>query len=392
MITPSTNSALVDLARLHRLDGVKWSRHGNDVVPAWVADMDFDQAAPIKKKMRSVIERGDLGYNFAAIDQLGEVWSLWLQRRHDVDLPTNEMRVFTGVLQAIEVVLEMVTDPGDGVITLGPIYHMFRSSITGGSRREVLVPSGPDGEVNIDALEIAATDESNKVILMSQPHNPSGHVYTIEEIQAIATIVERHDLAVISDEIWADLVYPPYQHVVSIVAEPILRDRTVTIGSASKAFNIAGMSCAVAHIGPKSIQEGLDIQFDHFHGRPSCLSAEATVAAWTECEDWLDETLALLAHNRDHLARRLHAEVPEVGYRPPQATYLAWLDFRRTSLGDDPARVLLEQAGIALSPGHEFSPDALGFARLNFATPTPILDLLIDRIVGAVQSGTGPKH
>ncbi len=381
--------AAAELARLRSHGSAKWSRYGSDVLPAWVADMDLDPPEPVKDAMRTLIDRGDLGYNFAAIDRLGEVWDDWLQRRHGVSLPTSQMRAFTGVLQAIEVTLEAVSEPGDKVILLAPIYHMFRESISGGGRRELLVPCGPAGELHADALDAAASDPAAKAILLSHPHNPLGRVYRVAEIEAIAEIAERHDLVVISDEIWADLVYAPQRHRVFVDAAPQAAERTVTLGSASKTFNLAGLSCAVAHFGPKAIRDSLDSRSDHVHGRPSSLSAEATVAAFTQCDDWHRDTLGLLAANRDRIAERLAAEAPGVGCLPPEATYLAWLDFRRTRLGDDPARVLLKRSGVALSPGHEFSPEASGFARLNFATPTPILNLILDRIIAAVNSQGG---
>jgi len=374
-----------ELARLRSHSAVKWSKYGSDVLAAWVADMDLDPAEPVKDAMRRLIDRGDLGYNFAAIDQVAEAWASWLQRRHGVALATEEMQVFTGVLQAIEVTLEIVSDPGDAVILTAPIYHMFRESITSGGRRELLVPCGPAGELDLDALESAMGGSDVKAILLSHPHNPLGRVYRAEEIEALAELAERHDLLVISDEIWADLVHAPHRHRPFVAVAPQAADRTVTLGSASKTFNLAGLSCAVAHFGPKSIRDSLNTRSDHVHGRPSSLSAEATVAAFTRCDDWHRDTLALLAHNRDRLAARLDAEAPSVAYRPPEATYLAWLDFRRCGLGDDPARTLLRQAGVALSPGHEFSPDAAGFARLNFATTTAVLDLVVDRIVAALH-------
>jgi cysteine-S-conjugate beta-lyase len=247
-------------------------------------------------------------------------------------------------------------------------------------------PLDADAGWRLDADRLAAAiDERTRVILLCSPHNPTGRVFNEAELAAVAEVAARHDLLVISDEIWADLTHPgaafsPFASIGEAAAS-----RTVTVGAASKAFSIAGLRCAVAHIGDARVAEGLAALPDHLLGAVGSPGAEATLAAWTQGEPWLEETRHHLTSQRDHLAGRLAAELPEVGFALPEATYLAWLDLRALGLGDDPARWLLEHARVALSSGPDFGPHGAGFARLNFATTRGILDEIVDRTVTAVR-------
>ena len=378
-----------DLDRLRSLDGAKWSKYGPDVLASWVADMDFPPDPQIGEAIIDVCRRGDLGYNFGALDRVHSTWAAWVKRRHGIDLDTERMTTFTGALHAMEVVMDVMTEPGDGVVVFTPVYHVFINATLSGGRRVVEVPLGPDSTLDAEAFA-AACDDTTKLVFFSQSHNPTGRIYTSEELQAFGRVAAEHDLTVVSDEIWADLAHAPNRHLPMLVGDPSLANRTITIGSASKAFNLASLSLAVAHVGDQRVLDAMDAQSAHLHGRPSALSAEGTIAAWGHGEPWLNDTMAKITRNRDHLADRLAAEIPEVGYAPPESGYLAWLDFGATSLGADPASVLLEKAGVALNRGVEFGSNSDGFARLNFATTPEILDMVIDRIVKAVKTGVTP--
>ncbi len=378
-----------ELARLRSLGGVKWTKYGPEVLPAWVADMDFDQAPAVKAAVTTMVERGDLGYNFDALAALAPTWRQWVMERHGLELPEDELWPFTGALHALEAAMVLHTKPGDGIVLFTPIYYPFRSAIEDSGRRVVDVPLHDGWRLDADDFEAAVTIDT-KVVLFSQPHNPTGRVFGRDELEGFADVVERHNLLVISDEVWADLTHEPLAHLPLVQADERLLAHTVTLGSASKAFNVSGLRCAVAHVGPVAIRRAFQAFPIHLLGGPSTLSAAATVAAWTDGADWLAATMALITENRDHVAARLAAEIPMVGYDVPEATYLAWLDFRDTTLGDDPAKTLLKQAGVALDQGHKFGHQGIGHARLNFATHRSILDQILDRIVGAVQTGAAP--
>ncbi|MFU8891614.1 MAG: MalY/PatB family protein, partial [Anaerosomatales bacterium] len=254
-------------------------------------------------------------------------------------------------------------------------------------RRIVDCPLDPDTGWRLDADRlVSAIDERTRVVLLCSPHNPTGRIFTPDELAAVAELAELHDLVVISDEIWGDLAHPGAVFRPFASLGPAAAARTFTVGAASKAFNVAGLRCAVAHVGDERIAEGLAALPDHLLGAVGSPGAEATLAAWTQGEAWLETTREHLAEQRNHLASRLSDELPEVGFALPEATYLAWLDLRPYGLGDDPARWLLEHARVALSSGPDFGSHGAGYARLNFATSREILDEILDRIVAAIAS------
>lgn len=376
-----------ELGRLRSLTSIKWSAHDPDVLPAWVADMDLPPAPAVAEAVAALARRGDFGYNFHAASRIPEAFALWQERNHGWRPDTGRMRLFCDVMQAVQTALWLHTDPGDGVVIFTPIYPPFLSSVTSTGRCIVDCPLDRAAGWRLDPQRLAAAiDDRTRVILLCSPHNPTGRVFDTAELEAVARVAAERDLLVISDEIWADLVHPgatfrPFATVGHDAAA-----RTVTVSAASKAFNVAGLRCAVAHVGDRRVAEGLDALPDHLLGAVGSPGAEATLAAWTHGDAWLAATRDYLTGQRDHLAGRLAAELPEVGFTVPESTYLAWLDLRPLGLGDDPAARLLDRARVALSPGPDFGAHGAGFARLNFATSREILDEIVDRIVAAVRS------
>ncbi len=377
----------VDEDRCRRRIGIKWSRYGADVLPAWVADMDFDPPPAVLDAIRGHTERGDLGYGPFAGD-LVEHAADWQERRHGWRPETDRIRVFTSALHALEVALWNTTQRGDGVVVFTPIYYPFLDAIAGSGRRRVDVPLDPVGwRISPDRLA-DAIDETTRVILFCTPHNPTGRVFDDDEVAAVADVAERHDLLVITDEIWGDLVHPGAVHRPLAIADDRFAGRLVTLGSASKTFNLAGLRTAVAHIDHAPLETALAAMSAHVHGSPSTLGVVGTICAWTQCDGWLTAVQRTLTARRDQLIDRLAADVPTVQFDAPEATYLGWLDFRGSGLGDDPAAALLDRAGVALSSGPMFGPNSAGFARINFATSEQILDEIVDRIADAVAQSS----
>ncbi|MDZ4166869.1 MAG: aminotransferase class I/II-fold pyridoxal phosphate-dependent enzyme, partial [Coriobacteriia bacterium] len=339
-----------DLARLRALSGVKWTRYPADVLPCWVADMDLPTAPPVTDALRDLIERGDFGYNFATHAALPECFADWTDAHHRWRPAPVQVRVFCDVLQAVDLALWLGTEPGDGVVLFTPVYPPFFRCIERIGRRIVDCPLHPAGwRLERDALDeaierAAAEGIRTRAVLLCSPHNPTGRVFGPHELAAVAEVARERDLLVISDEIWADMVFSDgyFRHVPIAAGFPFVADRTVTVAAASKAFNLAGLRCAVAHIGDERLRAKMAGLPDHLLGAVSTPGAVATLAAWTEGGEWLAETVAFLESQRNHLAARLAAELPDVRWAPPQATYLAWLDFRACELGDDPAAWLLE--------------------------------------------------
>lgn len=371
--------------RLRKLTCAKWTWYDPDVIPAWVADMDFPPVPAAVEAVRALAGRGDFGYNFAAQMCIPQAFVDRQERRFGWRPDVEHVRVFCDVMQAVELALWLHTEPGDGVVLLTPVYPPFYSAIEACGCRVVDVPLTRDGwRLDPAALE-SAVDSGTRAVLLCNPHNPTGRAFTRDELASIAAVAEEHDLLVISDEIWADLVYPGAVHVPFASVSADAAARTVAIVAASKAFNLAGLRTAVAHIGHARIAEQIDEIPSHVLGAIGSPGAEATLAAWTAGDEWLAETLARLEANRDRAAARLTAELPEVRFAMPEATYLHWLDFSALELDDEPADWLLEHARVALSKGTDFGPRGAGFARLNFATTPELLDEILDRIVRAVR-------
>ena len=377
-----------NLERLHSLSGVKWTNDPDrDVIPSWVADMDFEVSPAIKDAMQAVIERGDTGYNFHAKQQLIEAWGDWQERHFGWRPPEEESMVFTATLNCLNLVMEFMTEPGDGVVVFTPIYYPFRAIINDTGRRLVDVPlDGPDWRFDPERFE-AAIDPTTKLVLWCNPHNPLGRMFDAEEIAAFAEVVERHDLLVISDEIWCDLTFDG-GHIPLSLNHESLRHRIVTLGSASKTFNVAGLRTAVAHIGDPRVRDRFAKLSNHFIAGPNTLGAEASLAAWTQGQPWLDKIKAQLHINRDHLAERVAADLPGVTMTLPEATYLAWIDFSNSGLIGNPSEIFRERGKITVHDDAKFCASAASCVRVNFATSPKILDTVIDRMAQVLQEAT----
>jgi cystathionine beta-lyase len=236
------------------------------------------------------------------------------------------------------------------------------------------------------ARDLEAAGGRCRTLLLCNPQNPTGHVFTRDELAALAGLAEQHDLLIISDEIHADLVYDPHRHVPIASLGADVAARTLTLTSATKAFNLAGIRCAVAHVGPPGLREAWDAQPDHLFGIVNRVGVEATLAAWRDGDEWLATALGVLDRNRRLLGDLLADRLPKVDYAVPQSTYLAWLDFRALGLPDRP-ETLLRDGGVVLYPGPDFGPGGDGFARCNFATSAAVLEAIVDRMAAALVGG-----
>ncbi len=381
----TTNQITIpSIEHLRSLSGIKWSRFGPDVVPAWVADMDIRPPACVTEAIAAIVDRADFGYNLQAAEQLPEAFARWQEENHGWSVDPGLVRRFCDILHGLDTLLWHCTEPGDGVVLLTPIYPPFLKALDNAGRRLVDVPLDPEGwRLDPERLR-AAVDDRTRVILMCSPHNPTGRVFGKAELEAIAEVAIERDLLVISDEVWADLVHPGATHVPMATLGDEIASRTVTLSAASKAFNLAGLRCAVAHVGHPGVAKTLDSLPAHLLGAVSTTGAAAAIAAWTSGGDWLQAVREHLLARRDQLAARLSADLPGVGFQVPEATYLAWLDLRSFGLGDDPTERLRDEAGVALSPGSDFGVHGNGFVRLNYATSAPIVDELVDRLASAV--------
>jgi cystathionine beta-lyase len=371
--------------------GAKWHRPEGDVLPAWIADMDFPVPPPVRAALDAVLDRGDLGYPdwFDRVPPLAGVFAGRMEQRYGWAPDPGLVEPFDDLIQIVQLVLHLTTAPGDGVALHVPNYPPFLAALDEMRRPPVPVPvrRGAEGwGFDIGALAEAASARRCRTLLLVNPHNPTGRAFTRDELAGIAEVVVEHDLLVIVDEVHADLVHAPNRHIPFASLGPEVAERTVTITSATKAFNLAGVRCAVGHFGPAALREALAANPRSLFGVVSVLGVEATLAAWTECDDWLDSVRAHLVANLELLAGLVAERLPGVRFDPPDATYLAWLDCRELGLPVDPAEFFRTRARVELSPGPGFGPGGAGFARLNFATSADVLTEIVDRMARALAT------
>ena len=376
---------------LRSKQSVKWHRHGPDLLPAWVAETDFPVAPVVRHAIVETLDRGDLGYPDWSGHPLAGLFTARMQTRYGWSPHPGHVRPVTDLIQALQIVLSLVTAPGDRVLAHVPNYPPFLASIASMGRTLVPLPLEPDGAAgwvcDPDAVERAATQPGARVLLLVNPHNPTGRVFTPTELAALAEVALRHDLLIVSDEIHAELAHVPHRHLPIASLDPEVAARTVTITSASKAFNVAGLRTALAHVGSADLRRAWDSQPPDLFGALSVLGVAATRAAWTDGDDWLTRLNQHLLERRGQLVRRL-AGTP-LRLRTPEAGYLAWIDARPARLPGDPAAWFREYAGVELNSGPDYGPGGQGYVRLNFATTTALLDEVADRMLTALPPAPG---
>ena len=372
-----------DLDTLRRRRSSKWVEHPPDVLPAFVAEMDVMLAAPVRDALVEAIELGDLGY--AEPGRVFESFAAFAARRLDWAPEPDRMRLVPDVMAGIVEVLRVLTAPGDGVVITPPVYPPFFDGIPEAGRRVVEVPLA-DGELDLDALD-AAFAAGARAFLLCNPHNPTGRVLERARLEEVAALAARRDVLVLADEIHAPLTLPGAVHT-SFAA--LGDSRSVVLASASKAFNFAGLKCAIVVAGSDAVARELDRLPDEVRFRTGLLGVIASQAAFEHGDAWLDDLLAALDANRRRLPALLAEHLPAIAHRPPEASYLAWLDCRALGLGDDPAAAFLERGRVALVAGHEFGAQGRGFARLNIGASDALLSGAVRRMAAAVPAAPRP--
>ncbi|RAS70164.1 cystathionine beta-lyase [Lentzea atacamensis] len=365
----------VRLERLRQRTSVKWRQYPEDVLPMWVAEMDAEPAEPVARAIIDAVQLGDTGYPCGtgyAEALAGFASSRWRWDGIAVDRTAVVADVMLGIVEMIKVV------GGDLVIVSPPVYPPFYMFVRSMGLPIVEAPLN-DGRLDPDVLErtFRHVRAARPVYLLCSPHNPTGTVHTAEELAAVADLAGKYGVRVIADEIHAPIVSRSATFVPYLSVDP----RGLSLMSASKGWNLAGLKAAIAVAGADA--DDLDrLPVEVSHG-PSHIASIAHTAALKEGGDWLDAVLEALEGNRALLAGLLAEHLPEIGYRPAPATYLAWLDCR--SIGADPAALFLERGRVALTSGTDFGSGGAGFARLNIATSPEILTEAVRRMTAAVR-------
>lgn len=364
----------------------KYRKYPPDVLPLWVAEMDVELAEPIRAALIESIANSDTGY--AHPGGLPDAYAAFAQRRYGLTIDPGRIMALPDVMRGVAEILRVITEPGDGVVVNTPVYPPFFSHVRDVERRIVSSPLavGSDGyRLDLERLE-SDFAAGARAYLLCNPHNPTGIVLSRDESEAVAELAERYGVRVVADEVHAPLTYPGVVHTpFSSLDRPSSRS-AVTLVSASKAWNLAGLKCALVIAGEDAWADAQRMTEDVFWS-PALPGIIANEAAFEHGEPWLETLLGALDGNR-RLFDRLRAEhLPEVGFHRPDATYLAWLDLRAYGLGDDPATVLVERARVALSEGPAFGEEGRGFARLNLASSPERLTEAVERIAAALNAG-----
>jgi len=364
----------------------KWQQYDEDVLPLWVADMDFRSPPAVLEALAQRVEHGVFGYGDVS-EELRHTLCQWSRHHYDWSIDADWQYWVPGVVPALHLAAMAFSEPGQGVLTATPIYPPFLSVAKHVGREsqtfELAEPNAPGEPWRLDlaALE-AAIRPNTRVLLWCHPHNPTGRVWSAEELRGLAELAERHDLIVVSDELHCDLILDPAQpHRPLGRLCPELASRLITLWAPSKTFNIAGLSSACAIIADGDLRRRFKAAAGGLLPGVNVLGLSASQAAYAACETWRQ---ALLHELRSNLALvEAHAaRWPGVSMTRPEATYLAWLDLRRSPVADDPQQRLLGEARVALSDGADFGWP--GFVRLNFGMPRTWLEEALIRLDGVL--------
>lgn len=373
------------LDRLRCRTSMKWRTHPDDVLPLWVAEMDVPLAPPVVRAVTEALELGDTGY--PAGTAYAEALAAFADKRWGWDgLAVERTAIVPDVMLGVVEMIKLVTGPGDPVIVNPPVYPPFFQFVEHMDRQVVDAPLGPDGRLDLGILEDsfrrAVAGGRRAAHLLCSPHNPTGTVHTAAELAAVAALADRYGVRVVADEIHAPLVaagadFVPYLSVPG-------GERGLSLMSASKAWNLAGLKAALAVAGPAAAADLARLPEEVGHG-PSHLGVIAHTAALRDGTAWLDALLTGLDDNRRLLTDLLAEHLPAITHRPGEATYLAWLDCRALGLGDDPADVFLERGRVAVNSGLPFGTGGAGHVRLNLATSPEIVEEGVRRIAAALR-------
>lgn len=342
-----------------------------DVFPMWVADMDFATPGFILEALHARLSHPVLGYSFRP-ESFGRSLANWLSRRHGYNPDAAEVCFSPGLVSGLLLLTEAFTQPGDAIIVQPPVYHPFFEVPEKNDRKVLYNPLIYDGRgytMNFDQLEAIAPQA--KMLFLCNPHNPVGRAWSPDELLKLADICLRHSILMVSDEIHSDLLLPPYRHTPLANLSPEIARETISCYAPSKTFNLAGLSTSAIVISDPAKRKVYNQTLERLHMQMGNVMGHiAFVAAYENGDAWLDLMLEYLNESVCQAAGFVRNQLSPVRWVQPEATYLLWLDFRELGIeGVELNRKIINEAGIALSPGHQFGPGGEGFMRMNIACP-----------------------
>ncbi len=368
-------------------DSFKWKKYGDDVLPLWVADMDFLSAEPIRQALHERAEHGIYGYTRPPAE-LYQVVQERIQKLYQWEVRKEEIFFLPSLVTGLNLSFHAYVNPGEAVMVQPPVYHHFVKDPVIHGRALVdppLVPKDDTYEIDYEAFEKAITART-KLFILCNPHNPVGRVFTVWELEKLAEICLRRRLIICSDEIHCDLLYPGYRHTAIASLNPEIANSTVTLMSPSKTFNLPGLGCGFAIINNPSLQQIWENTGISLIPRVNIMGQAAALAAFKYGQEWLDQVLVYLRENRDFLSQYVRDKLPGIRMTKMQGTYLAWLDCRRAGIPDNPFEFFLQKGKVALNDGVEFGKGGEGFVRLNFACSRNTLKEAMERMAEALRT------
>ena len=356
-----------------------------DVQPLWVADMDFRVPDIITEKFQLLINHGIYGYHIKT-ELYYDVIVEWFKKRHNYTTLSRNIIFTPGVVPAVGYLIQALTKKDEKIILQPPVYYPFFHVVRDNSRQIVynqLIEK--DGNYTIDFDDLEQKAKEAKMLVFCSPHNPAGRVWTKDELTKVAEICLRNNVIIVSDEIHNDLVFAPHKHIPIASLSKEIDDITITCHSASKTFNLAGLSTAYIFTYNQNLKKEIKNYIGNLHvDSLNTFGLTAMVAAFSEGEKWLAELTKYLWNNYLFLEEFIAKNIPTIKIFKPEATYMAWLDFREFKFSDnDLKQFIIEKAGLGLNDGPTFGPGGNGFQRINFACPQERLKQALEKLKAA---------
>jgi len=368
------------------IDSIKWQKYGKEVIPLWVADMDFVSPEPIVQALHERVDHRVFGYAWPQ-EELTSVILERLKRLYKWDVQAEHIVFVPGVVTGLNFAFQLFAEPGDAVLVQPPVYSHFITDPVIRGRTLIdppLIKKEDTYEINFDAFEKAITART-RIYVLCNPHNPVGRVFLRHELERLADICVRHNVLICSDEIHCDILYPGYQHIPIANLGSEVADRTITFMSPSKTFNLAGLKCSFAVITNPILRKAWVKGSEGLIPHVNIMGLTAALAGFKDGQEWLDQCLSYLKQNRDFLADFVSEKLPSLNMTRMEGTYLAWLDCRQSGIPGNPFNFFLKEGKVAFNNGAECGKGGKGFVRLNFACPRKILADALERMADVLK-------
>ena len=368
-------------------ESIKWWKYPADVIPLWVADMDFRSPCEVINALHQRIDHGVFGYG-VDLPELRAAIVKRMDKKYHWLINPEDIIFLPGVIRGFNLACQMVAPGHRNVIVQTPVYPPILKAPgnAGLERIDVGFQHLPDGSYSLDEeiFSKAITAESGLFILCN-PHNPLGHVFSRKELEVMAAKCLEHDLIICSDEIHGELIFSGHEHIPFASLSPEIAKRTITLSAPSKTFNLAGLDFSYAVIQDEELRKSFIANMKGLVGGVNILAQVAALAAYQHGDAWLEAVLQYLERNRDYILDFITTSIPDIKITKPEATYLAWMDCRELNLEPDPFQFFLKNARVALWQGEDFGRGGEGHLRINFGCQQSILEDALQRMLAAIE-------